>query len=47
MPETPKGELHGDWADIPGEHLNLVEKNQDFNSDRLLFGHHSGLGITE
>lgn len=40
MPETPKGEdSWRDWADIPGEDLHLVDKNQDFNSDRLLFGH--------
>lgn len=33
-----KGRIHGDWTDLPGEGLNLVEKNQDFNSDGLLFG---------
>lgn len=28
MPETPKGMIHGDWIDMPGKDLNLIEKTK-------------------
>lgn len=36
MPETPKWMIHGDWIDMPGEELNLIEKTKVSTIDSRL-----------